>query len=344
MTTIQLKEGKELGKYLYNILAIQNSREHINRMPVYGNIVDGTTIKSDINNSNTDILVNIDEKKNKIISICSESFNDNKKNPNLLDNVSISGSYGTSFPVNIIGINSRVRCKIMVKYDTKKDINQTIDAFLTETYIGIKYINPFLNMLPNFVETYGLYVCHNLREDKNVKKKCLGLDNYEVFLLTEQVENSFEMHDYITHDYEDWNEMYTLQVFSCILQAIYALETLNTFRIYHNDCHTSNILMQQSNIESYNLDRWGVTINTFGIASRIIDYGMITVLPEDSTTKELEEAEHYDVNILRIDKNIEYLLKKISKKPPLFKKWQQLKDFLFNNIPKKILRQIINPM
>lgn len=206
-------------------------------------------------------------------------------------NLVSSGAYGTSFKAYIKGTDITCRVK-MAEDDEVYEIHgqktraYAFYAFMREIYYGLRYINPFTSIVPNFTETYGLYYCPtSFKKHKNIKLKCLLSHDYDqyydLFLVTQQVENIGSLNSFIQNT-SDLRLLITI-----IYQVICALELLERYNIYHGDSHGGNILIQKTDMESYlfpEKDGTHTRIKTYGYLARIIDYGFVSY---DGATYEL---------------------------------------------------------
>lgn len=198
-------------------------------------------------------------------------------------NFANSGQYGTSLKAYLKGtdIPCRVKINTYEEFLNMEDIDDNNSpmlfyGFIREIYYGLRYINPFISILPNFMETYGLYYCPST-DPKS--RECLNIKNFykfrDLFTVTEQIDNEGSLSSFIQN--EDINPDVDV-VLSLIYQVACALELLERYNINHGDCHTYNILVQKTDIESYQFpEKDGTTrkIYTRGYLARIIDYGLV---------------------------------------------------------------------
>lgn len=156
-----------------------------------------------------------------------------------------------------------------------KTPNQSNDTLYHEALIGLAALNTLRDRVPNFMHTYGLYLCEPPIVDNNgtVISWCNSKNdnNNTTYLVLENIIHPISLKDAIGQ----LSEAEFLQIF---LQIVNALNiAYKDFDFTHYDLHTGNILIQKLPrdvyVPLYTPYKTIVYIKT-RIIPRIIDYGM----------------------------------------------------------------------
>lgn len=173
----------------------------------------------------------------------------------------------------------KIKNKIVIK--TPKT-NDEIRNMLFEYYIGSRFLNKLRLKTPNFMYTYGIFMCNPLI---NVTKTgnqdqismsvnfCNNNDKNNIYLLFEKIDG-LNLHDFILNIQSE-NELDIL--INCILQIILSLDIAQKEGQYsHNDLHSENVMLRTLKSPIYHeyiigKSKYKMKLNYI---STIIDYGM----------------------------------------------------------------------
>jgi len=173
----------------------------------------------------------------------------------------------------------KIKNKLVIK--TPKDDDE-IRNMLFEYYIGSKFINKLRNKTPNFMYTYGIFMCNPLIKIKKVSGKedikinvafCNDNNKNNIYVLFEKIDGT-TLHDYIQ---QIKTEQGFDDVINSVIQIMLSLDIAQKEGQYsHNDLHTDNVMLR--NIDNpltydYLIGKSKYTMNMNYIAT-IIDYGM----------------------------------------------------------------------
>lgn len=174
----------------------------------------------------------------------------------------------------------KVKNKIVIK--TPKT-NEEIRNMLFEYYIGSRFINKLRNKTPNFMYTYGIFMCNPLINSTKTSGNndtttmsvnfCNDNNKNNIYLLFEKIDG-VNLHDFIM---EIKTEKGLENLINSILQIIISLDIAQKEGQYvHNDLHSENVMLRtiKSPIEyNYITGKSKYKMKLDYIAT-IIDYGM----------------------------------------------------------------------
>lgn len=174
----------------------------------------------------------------------------------------------------------KVKNKIVIK--TPKT-NEEIRNMLFEYYIGSRFINKLRNKTPNFMYTYGIFMCNPLINtnktvgDDKVSMSSVNFCNDDnknnIYLLFEKIDGS-NLHEYIM---EIKTEQDLDNLINSIIQIIISLDIAQKEGQYvHNDLHSENVMLRKIKTPiEYNYivgkSKYKMKLNYI---ATIIDYGM----------------------------------------------------------------------
>ena len=171
----------------------------------------------------------------------------------------------------------KVKNKIVIKTpQTKEEIRN----MLFEYYIGSRFINKLRYKTPNFMYTYGIFMCNplinsNKKDDKTSMSVNFCNDNNKnnIYLLFEKIDG-LNLHDYIM---ELKTEKGLDNLVNCILQLVLSLDIAQKEGQYsHNDLHVENVMLRTIKspiVYNYIIGNSKYKMELNYIAT-IIDYGM----------------------------------------------------------------------
>jgi ubiquinone/menaquinone biosynthesis C-methylase UbiE len=179
-----------------------------------------------------------------------------------------------------------VKNKIVIK--TPKDEDE-IRNMMFEYYIGSRFINKLRTKTPNFMYTYGIFMCNPLIAvtKENDKDKisttvnfCYGNDKKNIYLLFEKIDG-VNLHNYIQ---TIKNETEFDDLINYVIQIILSLDIAQKEGQYsHNDLHTDNIMLRTLSTpitHEYLIGKYKYKMELKNIAT-IIDYGMNRFVEND---------------------------------------------------------------
>ena len=169
----------------------------------------------------------------------------------------------------------KVKNKLVIK--TPKDDDE-IRSMLFEYYIGSKFINKLRKKTPNFMYTFGIFMCNSLVTVKNKTKDlnvgfCDDSKKNNIYLMFEKIDG-MTLHEYIqkVNTEQDLDN-----VINIILQVMLSLDIAQKEGEYvHNDLHTDNVMLRKIKSpisHEYLVGKYKYKMNMNYIAT-IIDYGM----------------------------------------------------------------------
>lgn len=168
--------------------------------------------------------------------------------------------------------------KLVIK--TPRD-DTDVRYLLFEYYIGYNFINKLREKTPNFMYTYGIFMCNQILEKQSIfsnnmvlsKNFCKSNMKKNIYVLFEKIDG-VTLHEYIqkiTKEEEFDN------IVNYILQIILSLDIAQKEGEYvHNDLHTNNVMVRnipKSFTHKYIIGQNKYSMNIDKIAT-IIDYGM----------------------------------------------------------------------
>ena len=238
----------------------------------------------------------------------------------------------------------KVKNKIVIKTPKEK---HEIRNMLFEYYIGSRFINKLRNKTPNFMYTYGIFMCNPLINvtKKNDKEEttsmsvnfCNDNDKNNIYLLFEKIDG-IGLHDYIL---QIKTEKQLDNIVNYILQIIISLDIAQKEGQYsHNDLHNDNIMIRKINSPidySYIVGKSKYKMKLDNIAT-IIDYGMNRFV-ENNIPLGVTISEKYDLypfkNSIGTDlykftmSNVISLVYMIHKNPDIYKNLSNKIDEVF---------------
>jgi SAM-dependent methyltransferase len=169
----------------------------------------------------------------------------------------------------------KMKNKLVIK--TPKDEDET-RSMLFEYYIGSKFINKLRKKTPNFMYTFGIFMCNSLVKVKNDKPElnvgfCNDSKKKNIYIMFEKVDGT-TLHDYIlkVNTEKDLDN-----IVNVILQVMLSLDIAQKEGEYvHNDLHTDNVMLRKIKSpirHEYLVGKHKYEMNMEYIAT-IIDYGM----------------------------------------------------------------------
>lgn len=195
-----------------------------------------------------------------------------------LTRFSKKSAYGDIFIADFAG------GKVIVKTSKKQEYIDT-QVEHNELVVGITAINKLRKYTPNYVFTYGGFICGKPRisDSGSLLSWCNEHDVQQMYTVIELVPDSVALADYCigcSHS----------ELTNVICQLIYSITTAHMhIRMVHADMHTDNVLIQDMGEKADLLYRFGKSKDTFVISSRhvvrIIDYGLSRAY--DTTTGEM---------------------------------------------------------
>ena len=169
----------------------------------------------------------------------------------------------------------KVKNKIVIKTpQTKEEIRN----MLFEYYIGSRFINKLRYKTPNFMYTYGIFMCNPLINVTGNKTSmsvnfCNDNNKNNIYLLFEKIDG-LNLHEYIM---ELKTEKSLDNLVNCILQIILSLDIAQKEGQYsHNDLHVENVMLRTIKtpiMYNYIIGKSKYKMELNYIAT-IIDYGM----------------------------------------------------------------------
>ena len=196
----------------------------------------------------------------------------------------------------------KVKNKIVIK--TPKT-NEDIRNMLFEYYIGSRFINKLRNKTPNFMYTYGIFMCNplvNVTQTTGSKDTtttsmsvnfCNDNNKNNIYLLFEKIDG-VNLHDYVM---EIKTEKGLENLINSIIQIIISLDIAQKEGQYvHNDLHSENIMLRtiKNPIEyNYIVGKSKYKMKLDYIAT-IIDYGMNRFV-ENNIPLGVTVSEKYDL-------------------------------------------------
>ena len=174
----------------------------------------------------------------------------------------------------------KVKNKIVIKTPKTSD---EIRNMLFEYYIGSRFLNKLRTKTPNFMYTYGIFMCNPLvnvtkttdnKDQTNLSVNfCNDSKKNNIYLLFEKIDG-LNLHDFILNIN---SEKQLDDVINCAFQIIFSLNIAqNEGQYAHNDLHSENIMLRiiKSPIEHEYIigkSKYKMKLNYI---STIIDYGM----------------------------------------------------------------------
>ena len=174
----------------------------------------------------------------------------------------------------------KVKNKIVIKTPKTSD---EIRNMLFEYYIGSRFLNKLRSKTPNFMYTYGIFMCNPLinatktngsnEQTSMAVNFCNDNNKNNIYLLFEKIDG-LNLHDFILNiNSEDELDI----LINCILQIILSLDIAQKEGQYaHNDLHSENVMLRTINspIEhEYIIGKYKYKMK-LNYISTIIDYGM----------------------------------------------------------------------
>lgn len=198
--------------------------------------------------------------------------------------------------INMIVVDSVSGFVFMVDFfgslGTIVKIPRKIDQFNNlkrEYFIGRWYMNKLRYRLPNFVYTLGAFMCKQIDTKKDTngvkisQKICSRSEKLVPYIITEKIDGDTLYNEFVK------NSLTIEQYLNILVQVLIALEIAQReFNFTHYDLHTENVMLRNTNIQSYtvNLDDKEYTINPEHLAV-IIDYGISSVNERKQSSKEV---------------------------------------------------------
>lgn len=152
---------------------------------------------------------------------------------------------------------------------------------LFEYYIGKNFLNKLRRKTPNFMYTYGIFMCNSLLKKDSIlsnkltvnKSFCKGSDKKNVYVVYEKIEGKTLLDViYNIKTEKDLNE-----IVNYILQIFFALDIAQREGEYvHNDLHTKNVMIRNINksiqfVYKFDVNSYKMNLNSI---ATIIDFGM----------------------------------------------------------------------
>jgi len=165
-------------------------------------------------------------------------------------------------------------------YAIKVPNHQYQDTLAHEAIVGMGALNKIRDKVPNFMHTYGAFMCSMPIFDENGKifSMCATKENPVTYLVVENIQNGIQLHEVI----KTLSESEFLQVYLQILNALSV--AYKDFDFTHYDLHSSNVMIQvlpyYISIPLYFPNGDVGYIKTKHLA-RIIDYGFSHVYLEN---------------------------------------------------------------
>lgn len=163
---------------------------------------------------------------------------------------------------------------------------------IREYFIGITEINKLRHIVPNFLYTFGAFICPTPKKDK---KLCKG-KNETAFVLYEKIPG--KTIEYLLKN----NKINFSDYLGMFIQLLIALEVgQKSIDFCHFDLHTGNIMAREiNNIHSYivPLNNKIYTITSEKYIPTIIDFGMTTIRHDDKIIGSYHFPEHGMMNYL----------------------------------------------
>ena len=174
----------------------------------------------------------------------------------------------------------KVKNKIVIKTPKTSD---EIRNMLFEYYIGSRFLNKLRSKTPNFMYTYGIFMCNplinvtktngNNEQTSMAVNFCNDNNKNNIYLLFEKIDG-LNLHDFILNIN---SEKQLDDVINCVLQIILSLDISQKEGQYaHNDLHSENVMLRTINspIEyEYIIGKYKYKMK-LNYISTIIDYGM----------------------------------------------------------------------
>lgn len=174
----------------------------------------------------------------------------------------------------------KVKNKIVIKTPKTSD---EIRNMLFEYYIGSRFLNKLRTKTPNFMYTYGIFMCNPLvnitkttdnKDQTNLSVNfCNDNKKNNIYLLFEKIDG-LNLHDFILNIN---SEKQLDDVINCAFQIIFSLNIAqNEGQYAHNDLHSENIMLRiiNSPIEHEYIIGKSKYKMKLDYISTIIDYGM----------------------------------------------------------------------
>ena len=174
----------------------------------------------------------------------------------------------------------KVKNKIVIKTPKTSD---EIRNILFEYYIGSRFLNKLRTKTPNFMYTYGIFMCNPLvnvtkttdnKDQTNLSVNfCNDNKKNNIYLLFEKIDG-LSLHDFILNIN---SEKQLDDVINCAFQIIFSLNIAqNEGQYAHNDLHSENIMLRiiNSPIEHEYIIGKSKYKMKLDYISTIIDYGM----------------------------------------------------------------------
>ena len=221
--------------------------------------------------TNKNISVDENKKRYKFLSYFTHNIDQVITNINYNNTESAEGFIVFS---DFLGIKN----KLVIK--TPRDLSD-VRYILFEYYIGYNFINKLREKTPNFMYTYGVFMCNpilvkeSILSDNMILSKNFCKDNMKknIYVLFEKIDG-ITLHEYIQNitKEEEFDN-----IVNFILQIMLSLEIAQKEGEYvHNDLHTNNVMIRKipkSFIHEYIIGKNKYSMELDYIAT-IIDYGM----------------------------------------------------------------------
>lgn len=132
---------------------------------------------------------------------------------------------------------------------------------IREIYINYVIINSLLmkndELYTNLIPTYGFFICNHTYKKDNLISLCEeNKDDYPNIHLVQKFADAKEFQDFLEDDKTSFSQF--KKIFKKVFIILSKLENTR-FKLYHNDLHSSNILIDNITLEPYIID--------FGISS-----------------------------------------------------------------------------
>jgi 2-polyprenyl-3-methyl-5-hydroxy-6-metoxy-1,4-benzoquinol methylase len=173
---------------------------------------------------------------------------------------------------------------------------------LYEYYIGSNFLNKLRSKTPNFMYTYGIFMCNSLLRPKSMLNSslvinsdfCKDSNKKNLYVVFEKIEGK----QLLEKCYSISTEKDLDDILNYLIQVLFSLAIAQEEGQYvHNDLHTKNVMIRDIGspyVHEYNVNNTSYKMNLNSIAT-IIDFGMNRFvengIPIGSTT-------FYDMNMI----------------------------------------------
>jgi len=202
----------------------------------------------------------------------------------------------------------------LLKHNKENKLNILLDN-TTDNHFGIICRNLYFNIFINKINKNHFLILHKYKINK-----CNNIEHELTDDIKSRPNNLLKYNESLTYEYsldliydlkkdnltKVLHKLDKTQIYSLIIQIIYALYLMHSNNFYHRDIHIKNICFIKTDKKYINLKDINYKINTFGYIFSIIDYE--SVISNKFKLNDFEKKEIIDNDLIFKD-NLDFLTK-----------------------------------